>query len=401
MSEAGWKTQKAKLESSQDYIIVRKSRKAGSIAGEATSEGKDGIATTYFEINKNDLGAAGGGGYDDTRVWLELDNLQQQIDDLDIPDITDLATKAELAALKKTVDDHLLNHPAGGGDTVQLEADVAQLLIDVAELQDGLAKEIKDRELGDQALQNQIDIINTSGYDDTELRGLISDEEDSRVEGDKDLQDQIDALEGFDSTELKEKDTEQDVRLDAIETEQEEQNKRLDDIDVEQKEQNDRLDALEADDCGNVIGHFVNGWNYYLDGGAEARDTTIKLHKPSSNKGGEHGDLDDRNVWETTGSLQQGDIVYFKVGDQVYEREYSRRSELQYYYDLTFTEQVNFIPKDTEFFMLDAPECAEEIPEHDHEGMVVSNSVTTIVRLTEAEYEALADKDPSTLYLVV
>ena len=401
MSEAGWKTQKAKLESSQDYIIVRKSRKAGSIAGEATSEGKDGIATTYFEINKNDLGAAGGGGYDDTRVWLELDNLQQQIDDLDIPDITDLATKAELAALKKTVDDHLLNHPAGGGDTVQLEADVAQLLIDVAELQDGLAKEIKDRELGDQALQNQIDIINTSGYDDTELRGLISDEEDSRVEGDKDLQDQIDALEGFDSTELKEKDTEQDVRLDAIETEQEEQNKRLDDIDVEQKEQNDRLDALEADDCGNVIGHFVNGWNYYLDGGAEARDTTIKLHKPSNQKGGEHGDLDDRNVWETTGSLQQGDIVYFKVGDQVYEREYSRRSELQYYYDLTFTEQVDFIPKDTEFFMLDAPECAEEIPEHDHEGMVVSNSVTTIVRLTEAEYEALADKDPSTLYLVV
>ena len=401
MSEAGWKTQKAKLESSQDYIIVRKSRKAGSIAGEATSEGKDGIATTYFEINKNDLGAAGGGGYDDTRVWLELDNLQQQIDDLDIPDITDLATKAELAALKKTVDDHLLNHPAGGGDTVQLEADVAQLLIDVAELQDGLAKEIKDRELGDQALQNQIDIINTSGYDDTELRGLISDEEDSRVEGDKDLQDQIDALEGFDSTELKEKDTEQDVRLDAIETEQEEQNKRLDDIDVEQKEQNDRLDALEADDCGNVIGHFVNGWNYYLDGGAEARDTTIKLHKPSNQKGGEHGDLDDRNIWETTGSLQQGDIVYFKVGDQVYEREYSRRSELQYYYDLTFTEQVDFIPKDTEFFMLDAPECAEEIPEHDHEGMVVSNSVTTIVRLTEAEYEALADKDPSTLYLVV
>lgn len=213
MSEAGWKTQKANLESSRDYIIVRKSMQAGSIAGESTSEGKDGIATTYFEINKNDLGAAGGGGYDDTRVWLELDSLQQQIDDLDIPDITDLATKAELAALKSTVDEHLLNHPAGGGDTVQLEADIAQLLIDVAELQDGLAEEIKDRELGDQALQ-----------------------------------DQIDALEGFDSTELEEKDAEQDVRLDAIETEQEEQNKRLDDIDVEQKEQNDRLDALENEE---------------------------------------------------------------------------------------------------------------------------------------------------------
>jgi hypothetical protein len=298
MSEAGWKVQKANLESGPDYIIVRKSRKAGTIAGDATSEGKDGVATTYFEINKNDLGAAGGGGYDDSKIWIELDSLQNQINDLDIPDITDLATKAELAALKSTVDDHLLNHPAGGGDTVQLGADVAQLLLDVAELQSGLAEEIKDRELGDQGLQDQIDAINASGYDDTELRELISDEEDARVEGDKDLQDQIDAiqssgyddtqirldfaaadevlqdqidaLEGFDPTALEAKDAEQDARLDdleaiepyddtalakavsdnteaisAIETEQEEQNTRLDGIDAGQETQNKRLEALE------------------------------------------------------------------------------------------------------------------------------------------------------------
>jgi len=316
MSEAGWKVQKAKLESGPDYIIVRKSRKAGTIAGAATNEGKDGIATTYFEINKNDLGAAGGGGYDDSKIWIELNDLQQQIDDLDIPDTTDLATKAELAALKSTVDDHLLNHPAGGGDTVQLEADVAQLLLDVAELQSGLAEEIKDRELGDKGLQDQIDAINASGYDDTELRELISDEEDARVEGDKDLQDQIDAiqssgyddtqirldfaaadealqdqidaLEGFDPTELEAKDAEQDGRLDALEaldafdpTELEakdaeqdgrldaleaidpfdptaleakdaEQDARLDDIDEEQEEQNARLDALEAGDVAEA-----------------------------------------------------------------------------------------------------------------------------------------------------
>ena len=176
---------------------------------------------------------------------------------------------------------------------------------------------------------------------------------------------------------------------------------RLDALEQSQDEQDARLDALEADDCGSIMGHFVNGWNYYEDGGAEARDFNIKLHKPSSSKGGEHGDMDDRDVWETTGSLQQGDIVYFKVGDEVYEREYSRRSELQHYYDLVFTEKVDFVPKDTEFFIMDNPECVEEIPEHEHEGMVVSDSVTTIVRLTEAEYEALADKDPSTLYLVV
>ena len=267
MSEAGWKVQKANLESGPDYIIVRKSRKAGTIAGDATSEGKDGVATTYFEINKNDLGAAGGGGYDDSKIWIELDSLQNQINDLDIPDITDLATKAELAALKSTVDDHLLNHPAGGGDTVQLEADVAQLLLDVAELQSGLAEEIKDRELGDQGLQNQIDAINASGYDDTELRGLISDEEDARVEGDKDLQDQIDAIQssGYDDTQIRLDFAAADEALQdqidalegfdptALEAKDAEQDTRLDDIDEEQEEQNARLDALEAGDVAEVV----------------------------------------------------------------------------------------------------------------------------------------------------
>ena len=91
MSEAEWKVTKAGLESSPDYIIVRKSRQQGSLGGQLSS-GKDGVATSWFEINKNDLGAAGGGGYDDTKVWVELDSLQKQIDDLDIPDTTDLAT---------------------------------------------------------------------------------------------------------------------------------------------------------------------------------------------------------------------------------------------------------------------------------------------------------------------
>jgi hypothetical protein len=48
-----------------------------------------------------------------------------------------------------------------------------------------------------------------------------------------------------------------------------------------------------------------------------------------------------------------------------------------------------------------SPREDEEVPEHEHDGMVVSDSVTSIVRLTEAEYEGLNDKNPSTLYLVV
>ena len=44
----------------------------------------------------------------------------------------------------------------------------------------------------------------------------------------------------------------------------------------------------------------------------------------------------------------------------------------------------------------DAPDLT-----HEHEGMVVSDSVTSIVRLSQSEYDALVDKDASTLYLVV
>ena len=44
----------------------------------------------------------------------------------------------------------------------------------------------------------------------------------------------------------------------------------------------------------------------------------------------------------------------------------------------------------------DAPDLT-----HEHEGMVVSASVTSIVKLSQAEFDALADKDASTLYLVV
>ena len=56
-----------------------------------------------------------------------------------------------------------------------------------------------------QTLQDQIDNIQSSGYDDTALRGLISDEETARIDGDAALQGQIDAIQssGYDDTQVR------------------------------------------------------------------------------------------------------------------------------------------------------------------------------------------------------
>jgi hypothetical protein len=268
--EAAWKLGKAKYEE-PGYVIVRKSKGVGDLRADL-KVGLDGVAGEWIKLNKSDLGSGGAGGsYDDTALWKEIADLNDKVDNLDIPDTTDLATKNELAALQNQVTkdiadlkDHLDNHPSGGGDTTQIEEDIAKLQESVAGLEtaletveDGLAQEVQDRQEGDKALQDQIDVINTSGYDDTkvkedikanadaiaeiqtkgyddtelrglvqgntdaladksdtdhthddyltasdlpdpyddtELRGLISDEETARVEGDKDLQDQIDAI---------------------------------------------------------------------------------------------------------------------------------------------------------------------------------------------------------------
>ena len=235
--EATWKVEKAKYEE-PGYVIVRKSKGTGDLRADLKA-GLDGVAGEWIKLNKSDLGSGGAGGsYDDTALWKEIADLNDKVDNLDIPDISDLATKDQLAALQNQVTkdiadlkDHLDNHPSGGGDTNQIEEDIAALKESVADLEtaleaveDGLAQEITDRKEGDKDLQDQIDVINTQGYDDTELRGLISDEETARVEGDKVLQDQIDALEEYDDAEVrdlikteKDKNDEQDARLDALE----------------------------------------------------------------------------------------------------------------------------------------------------------------------------------------
>lgn len=217
MSQSEWNAARQKLQSSPDYIMVRKSSQAGQFADEKKG-GRDGIAVNWFEINKLDLPTGSGGGgpsYDDTEIKKDLADLQKEVDELqkqlDGIDTSDLATKKELT------------------DAVKV-------------------------------LQDQIDAIQASGYDDTQIREDFAD-------ADELLQDQIDALEGFDPTPLEEKDAEQDGRLDQIDLDQEAQNNRLDQIDKDQKTQDDRLDALEAGEEGAVVGTWKRNDNASVSGG--------------------------------------------------------------------------------------------------------------------------------------
>ena len=367
----------------EGYVRVRKSDDRALI-GRLKKENDDPEAKGYIELNKEDLGGMGGSG--GPHSHSEYAPKTHAHDD-----------KADVNHTHDTTHDHFGQY-AGKAEFDAHHHDTEYQPVgnyaDANHTHDGIDGESYD----DSWIQPALDAKSSKSHThDADYAGATHGHDEFMV-----LQNQIndkadenhvhDAVQAFDPTYLEEKNDEEDARLDVLETSQAEQDARLDALEAQ---------AHEHDGCGNVLGHFMNTWNTSANGGADARDYNIKLHKPANIKGGEGGDLDDVDVWETTENLQAGDIVYFKVGDDVYEREFSRRMALQYYYDLSFTEKVDFIPKDAEFFIMDSPECEEEIPEHDHEGMVVSESVTTIVRLTEAEYNALADKDPSTLYLVV
>ena len=100
MSQAEWNAARAKLESSPDYVMVRRSAQAGQFAGDKKG-GKDGIAINWFEINKLDLPTGSGGSgpsYDDTIIKKDLADLQDEVDVL-ADDITALESdKVEVAA---------------------------------------------------------------------------------------------------------------------------------------------------------------------------------------------------------------------------------------------------------------------------------------------------------------
>ena len=106
MSEAEWNAARDKLQSSPDYVMVRRSAQAGQFAGEKKG-GQDGIAINWFEINKLDLPTGGGGGssFDPTEIIADIDALAKDLSDLeDLVDTNSYAiidiekNKVELAA---------------------------------------------------------------------------------------------------------------------------------------------------------------------------------------------------------------------------------------------------------------------------------------------------------------
>ena len=149
MSQAAWNAARKKLQSSPDYIMVRRSAQAGQFAGDKKG-GQDGIAINWFEINKLDLPTGSGGGgdsYDDTEIKKDLADLQKEVDELqnqvDAIDTSDLATKKELTDAVKVLQDQIdaLKNSGGGGDgfdPTEIIADIDALAKDLSDLEDAV-----------------------------------------------------------------------------------------------------------------------------------------------------------------------------------------------------------------------------------------------------------------------
>jgi len=152
MSQVEWNAARKKLQSSDDYVMVRRSAQAGQFAGDKKG-GQDGIAINWFEINKLDLPTGSGGGgpsYDDTEIKKDLadlqdevDVLQDQVDAIVVPDTSSLATKKELTDAVKVLQDQIDAIKAGGGggdgfDPTELIADIDALAKDLSDLEDAV-----------------------------------------------------------------------------------------------------------------------------------------------------------------------------------------------------------------------------------------------------------------------
>ena len=147
MSQAEWNAARTKLQSSPDYVMVRRSAQAGQFAGDKKG-GQDGIAINWFEINKLDLPTGSGGkAYDDTVIKKDLADLEGEVDDLqkqvDAIDTSDLATKKQLNDAVKVLQDQIDAIKAGGGggdgfDPTELIADIDALAKDLSDLEDAV-----------------------------------------------------------------------------------------------------------------------------------------------------------------------------------------------------------------------------------------------------------------------
>ncbi len=361
----GWDEVKDEKEG---YVRVRKSNLRG-LAGRLKKENDSAEATGYIELNKEDLGGLGGGGnapHSHSEYSGKSHGHDDKADKDHTHDITHthdgFATTAHTHPPQDTTHDHTGEYqPLGDyatNDALSGKSDTTHTH-DTTHNHDGTY----------QPVGNYADADHTH---------------DGSVEGAR-----------FDPTYLEEKDAEEDARIESLEESQEEQNARL-----------DALEESMGGDGDCILGRYIRNDFFYHNGGAQAQDYYLKLHKPTEKYGddGNQGDLDNRDIDKNMSAIEEGDTIWLIVGDNVHEITLAAKQDMSYYYGYRFDERVeSLVPKDAEFLLQSAETCegGDESDDHEHEGMVVSDSVTSIVRLTEAEYEGLTDKDPSTLYLVV
>ncbi len=408
----------------EGYVRVRKSDDRALI-GRLKKENDDPEAKGYIELNKDDLGGMGGGGgphshseyaskTHDHDTTHDHDNDYQAKGNYASGDHTHDTTHNhnglysatthlhDLNYADKTLfDDHLANHPSGGGESyddswIQPALDDKS---DTTHIHDAVPAHQHPHDHNadyagiththtDVPGHNHSDYANTiHGHDEfMVLQNQIND---------KAAEDHVhdDAGTRFDPTYLEQKDAEEDARIEALEESQEEQNARLDALE----------EGMGGDDC--ILGRYIRNDFFYHNGGAQAQDYYLKLHKPTDNYGDDsnQGDLDNRDIDKNMSGIEIGDTVWLIVGDNVHEIVLDAKQDMSHYYGYRFNTRVeSLIPKDAEFLLQSAETCGEEeVAEHEHEGMVVSDSVASIVKISQADFDALADKDASTLYLVV
>ncbi len=146
-----------------------------------------------------------GSGYDDSGVKADI-----------ATNAADIATNA--AAIADKLDKGATTYADAGvmeTDIKKNATDIADNATDIATNATEIGKKFdkgattySDAKAMEDAIKTNADAIttiNSSGYDDSALRGLISDEETARVAGDTTLQDQIDNIQssGYDDTQLR------------------------------------------------------------------------------------------------------------------------------------------------------------------------------------------------------
>jgi len=137
---------------------------------------------------------------EDTNLQNQIDNIQSS--GYDDSALKKLITDEESARVAEDTNLQGQIDAIETYDPVALEEKVDANALAISQNATSIVTENSERLAEDTNLQNQIDNIQSSGYDDTALKKLITDETTSRVTEDADLQDQIDAIETYDPTAL-------------------------------------------------------------------------------------------------------------------------------------------------------------------------------------------------------